>query len=144
MGCGPSANALFELKKNYTSETWFKTELMDLSDNSLQTYIITESTNFINVGHGMCSGPFKFGKSSTYQVRLTPMLCNGILLQDDGWSHIANPYKKELEQTLQDGEWKSIKNPYQENDTGFKLIYFLIFALSGFLLFLFFFKSKQK
>jgi len=143
-GCGPAVSATFKITKNYSIETWFKTELKDLSDNSLQTYILTNASNFIDVGHGMCSGPFQFGQSGNYKVRFTPMLSNGNFLQDEGWSTFSNPYQKKGKNTFETSEWTTFKNPYQKNEKNLKSLYLSIVSLVVLLLIILVVKILRK
>lgn len=93
-GCGPSANAIFEIKNNSNSEIWYKTEMIDLTTKEKTIFYITEWESQINVGHGMCSGGFSFNKSGKYKVRFTPMNTDGSLLKTTEWKIFESPYAK--------------------------------------------------
>ncbi|RKM93070.1 hypothetical protein D7036_22485, partial [Aquimarina sp. BL5] len=53
-GCGPSVNAVFNVKNKSEIEIWYKTELVDLSSNENTIYYIKANNVDLNVGHGMC------------------------------------------------------------------------------------------
>ena len=54
-GCGPSANAIFDVKNKFESEIWYKTEVVAINTNKKNIYYIKEWNGKLNVGHGMCS-----------------------------------------------------------------------------------------
>ena len=69
-GCGPSANAIFNIKNKSESETWYKTEVVDLSTNNTKVFYIKEWNGRLNVGHGMCSGAFTYNNKGKYKLDL--------------------------------------------------------------------------
>ncbi|TVZ56153.1 hypothetical protein OD91_1433 [Lutibacter sp. Hel_I_33_5] len=93
-GCGPSSNAIFSIHNKSNKEIWYKTELIDLTTNSKKVYIIKEWKNEINVGHGMCSGAFKFNNKGKYKVRFTPMNTDGKMNKKTKWYTFESPNSK--------------------------------------------------
>jgi hypothetical protein len=93
-GCGPSVNAIFDIKNKKHREIWYKTELINLVTKSKKTYIIREWKNNLNVGHGMCAGAFKFEKKGRYKVRFTPMNIDGKMNRSTEWFIFDNPHSK--------------------------------------------------
>jgi len=91
-GCGPSANAIFNVKNKTGSEIWYKTEVVDLSTNEKIIFYITEWNEKLNVGHGMCSGAFTFTKKGKYKVRFTPMNIDGSSLKTTTWKAFDSPF----------------------------------------------------
>jgi hypothetical protein len=91
-GCGPSANAIFEIKNNSNPEIWCKTEMIDLTTKEKTIFYITEWEGKIHVGHGMCAGGFSFNKSGKYKVRFTPMNIDGNSLKTTEWKIFRSPY----------------------------------------------------
>lgn len=91
-GCGPSANAIFEIENQSKSEIWFKTEVMELKTNKRTTFYIREWKNTLNVGHGMCAGAFTFNNKGKYKVRFTPMNTDGKSLKTTKWITFNSPY----------------------------------------------------
>lgn len=94
-GCGPSANAIFEVNNLSKSETWFKTEVIEISTNTKTTFYITSYENKINVGHGMCSGAFTFKNNGKYKVRFTAMNTDGKELKSTEWTTFESPFKND-------------------------------------------------
>ncbi|WP_299256388.1 hypothetical protein [uncultured Aquimarina sp.] len=92
-GCGPSANAIFKIKNKLTSETWYKTEVMNL--NSKTTFYIKERNGHLYVGHGMCAGAFTFDRKGQYKVRFTPMNIDGKSLKTTEWKTFDSPFMKD-------------------------------------------------
>ncbi len=91
-GCGPSANAIFNLINRADSETWFKTEVVDLSTDTNTIYYIKEWYGKVNVGHGMCFGAFTFNREAKYKVRFTPMNNDGEILTTSNWIFFDSPF----------------------------------------------------
>ena len=94
-GCGPSANAIFEVSNSSKSETWFKTEVLEISTNTTTTFYLTSYENKINVGHGMCSGAFTFKNNGKYKVRFTAMNTDGKELESTEWTTFESPFKND-------------------------------------------------
>lgn len=90
-GCGNSVNAIFSIKNNTDIEVWYKTEVVNLTNNRNNTYYIKEWKGKLNVGHGMCAGAFSFDLSSRYKVRFTPMNTDGRTLNTTDWIEFENP-----------------------------------------------------
>lgn len=92
-GCGPAAYAFFDPENSGDEEIWFRTELHDKSNNSSRTYILTEWLGKIAVGHGMCSGGFRFNNEGEYKVRFTAMNIDGKKASVTPWNTFESPYK---------------------------------------------------
>jgi hypothetical protein len=69
-GCGPSANAIFEILNKSENEIWYRTEIVDMTTGSKIIYIIREWNNSLSVGHGMCSGAFLFKEKESIKSDL--------------------------------------------------------------------------
>ena len=91
-GCGPSANAIFNVKNKSESEIWYKTEVVDLNTNSKKIFYIKEWNGKLNVGHGMCSGAFTYKRKGKYKVRFTPMNTDGKSLKTTNWTTYGSPF----------------------------------------------------
>lgn len=91
-GCGPSANAIFDVKNKFESEIWYKTEVVAINTNKKNIYYIKEWNGKLNVGHGMCSGAFTFNRKGKYKVRFTPMNTDGKSLKTTDWKIFENPF----------------------------------------------------
>ena len=91
-GCGPSANAIFNVKNKSESEIWYKTEVVDLGTNDKKIYYIKEWNGKLNVGHGMCSGAFIYNNKGKYKVRFTPMNTDGKSLKTTDWKTFESPF----------------------------------------------------
>lgn len=93
-GCGPSVNAIFNVKNKTQEEIWFRTELIDLTTKFKKTFIIREWNKVLSVGHGMCSGAFIFKGKGKYKVRFTPMNTDGKMNKTTKWFIFDNPNSK--------------------------------------------------
>lgn len=91
-GCGPSANAIFNIKNKTETEIWYKTEVIELSTNIKTTFYIGEWKGKLNVGHDMCSGAFIYKHKGKYKVRFTPMNTDGKPLKTTKWKVFESPY----------------------------------------------------
>ena len=91
-GCGPSANAIFDVKNKAESEIWYKTEVLDLSTNNKKVFYIKEWNGKLNVGHGMCAGAFTYKNKGKYKVRFTPMNIDGESLKTTDWMTFESPF----------------------------------------------------
>ncbi len=91
-GCGPSANAIFDVKNKSESEIWYKTEVVEIETNKKNIYYIKEWNGKLNVGHGMCSGAFTFNRKGKYKVRFTPMNIDGKSVRTTDWKTFESPF----------------------------------------------------
>jgi len=91
-GCGPSVNAIFNVKNKSDSEIWYKTQVVDLKTNNKTIFYIKEWDGTLNVGHGMCAGAFTFNSTGKYKVRITPMNTDGKPLPKTDWKTFESPY----------------------------------------------------
>lgn len=91
-GCGPSANAIFNVKNKSESEIWYKTEVVDLNTNNKKVFYIKEWNGKLNVGHGMCAGAFTYKNKGKYKVRFTPMNTVGKSLKTTDWTTFESPF----------------------------------------------------
>ncbi|PXY01448.1 hypothetical protein DF185_08155 [Marinifilum breve] len=91
-GCGPSANAIFNIANKGESEIWYRTEFVDLSTKEKTVYFITEWKDKLYVGHGMCAGAFTFNETGKYKVRFTPMNTDGEMLETTKWTTFESPF----------------------------------------------------
>jgi len=94
-GCGPSANAIYNVKNKSESEIWYKTEVINLSTSDKKTFYIKEWNGKLNVGHGMCSGAFTYNNKGKYKVRFTPMNADGKSLKTTDWKTFESPFMKD-------------------------------------------------
>jgi hypothetical protein len=76
-GCGPSVFAGFSLDVSEISDLLVRTTVKDLSTGAESSYYIHYSDGLANVGHGMCSGAFKFKSNTKYLVSFTLMDSSG-------------------------------------------------------------------
>ncbi len=84
-GCGDAERAFFKVENANTDEIWYKVELKNSKSNKVQTnYVIPYNQDMIRVGHGMCSGYFKFIQGK-YMVRFTPMNADGKKIKATKW-----------------------------------------------------------
>jgi hypothetical protein len=91
-GCGPEANAIFNVKNKSESEIWYKTEVVDLSTNKTNVFYIKEWNGKLNVGHGMCAGAFTYNNKGKYKVRFTPMNTDGKSIKTTDWTTFESPF----------------------------------------------------
>lgn len=91
-GCGPDANAIFNIKNKSSFEVWYKTEVVDIKTNKQTTYYIKEWNEQLHVGHGMCAGAFTFNNKGKYKVRFTPMNTDGKSLKTTNWKIFESPF----------------------------------------------------
>ena len=91
-GCGPSANAIFDVKNKPESEIWYKTEVIDLSTTNKKIFYIKEWNGKLNVGHGMCAGAFTYKNNGQYKVRFTPLNTDGKSLKTTDWTTFESPF----------------------------------------------------
>ncbi|WP_298422901.1 hypothetical protein [uncultured Kordia sp.] len=91
-GCGPEANAIFDVKNDPSKKTWYRTELLDVSTNTTSVYYIQSYNNKISVGHDMCSGAFSFNRKGMYKVRFTPINSDGKAARATNWITFKSPF----------------------------------------------------
>ena len=91
-GCGPAAHAVFDIEYSLNSEAWYFTEVVELGTNKKSTYYLDEWDGKLFVGHGMCSGAFRFNDKGKYKVRFTPMNTAGESLKSTAWKIFDSPF----------------------------------------------------
>lgn len=91
-GCGPEANAIFKINNKPKSETWYKTEVIEVETNKKTVYYIREWAGTLNVGHDMCAGAFTFKRKGKYKVRFTAMNIDGESLTTTTWITFKSPF----------------------------------------------------
>ena len=94
-GCGPSANAEFNVVNSNNSEIWYKTEVIEISTGKKTEFYLTIDENKIDVGHGMCSGAFTYNNKGKYKVRFKPMNADGKELQITEWLEFKSPFEND-------------------------------------------------
>lgn len=94
-GCGPSANAIFNVNNVAETEVWYRTEVTEIDTNKKHVYYIIDCDGNLNVGHGMCSGAFIFNPKSKYKVRFTPINTDGKSLGTTDWILFKNPFQND-------------------------------------------------
>ncbi len=92
-GCGPSVNAIFNVKNKSVTKVWYKTEVINITTNKKTIYYIKEWDKKLAVGHGMCAGAFTFYEKGKYKVRFTPMNTDGQTLKTTEWTTFNSPLK---------------------------------------------------
>lgn len=91
-GCGPEANAVFDISGKGDAEIWYKTEVEELATGKRTIYYIREWKDQLFVGHGMCSGAFTYKKDGKYKVRFTPLNIDGNELATTSWTSFDSPF----------------------------------------------------
>jgi hypothetical protein len=91
-GCGPAANAIFNIKSTNSQEIWYEAEFVDLETGKSNTYILHPKEGKLYVGHGMCSGAFTYAKTGKYKVRFTPMNIDGETSKTTKWFTYESPF----------------------------------------------------
>ena len=94
-GCGPSANAEFNVVNSNNSEIWYKTEVIELSTGKKTEFYLTINENKISVGHGMCSGAFTYNKNGKYKARFIPLNADGKELLFTDWTEYESPFQSD-------------------------------------------------
>lgn len=91
-GCGPEANAVFEISGRGNAEIWYKTEMEELETGKRSIYYIREWKDQLYVGHDMCAGAFTYTKKGRYKVRFTPLNIDGRELETTAWTSFDSPF----------------------------------------------------
>lgn len=70
-GCGPEAYVVFDFPIKDSSDVYVKTTVKNMKLGVETVFYIKPSDNKIEIGHGMCSGAFKFDKGKNYEVEFS-------------------------------------------------------------------------
>ncbi len=76
-GCGPATYVIFDYSIKDSSVIIIKATVKNLKTGRETTYYIKPSDNQISIGHGMCSGAFKFDDSLEYEIEFSFMDASG-------------------------------------------------------------------
>lgn len=83
-GCGPIIFANFSFSASDKSEFLIKTTVRNISTGKETTYYLKAEENLIAVGHGMCSGAFKFEDGENFEVEFSLFDASGNLSKSNG------------------------------------------------------------
>lgn len=97
-GCGPAIYVIFDYFVTDSSEVKVKTTVKNLTTETETTYYISANQGKIQIGHGMCSGPFKFEEGEKYEVEFALMDASGNMLN---WERERIPFVSPTEK-----DWK--------------------------------------
>ncbi|MBB4807858.1 hypothetical protein HNP38_003174 [Chryseobacterium defluvii] len=100
-GCGPSTHVVFSNPAKDKSDIIVKTTVKNLKTGKETTYYIEPDGKEIRVGHGMCSGAFKFDDNNNYEVEFSFMDASGNLKV---WTGERIKFTKPTKETNHDNE----------------------------------------
>ncbi len=80
-GCGPIVFANFTHSESDNSEYLIKTILKNKSTGIETTYYLKASDEIIAVGHGMCSGAFRFNVGDNFEIEFSLFDASGNLTE---------------------------------------------------------------
>jgi len=95
-GCGPSVQTTYMLPTANKNHNFVLTEIMEENTGKTFKYYLSLKENLLIVGHGMCSGAYKFKQDKSYKIRF------GTTNKKDGidwiaWKNCPNPWDYENE-----------------------------------------------
>ncbi|MDI1233438.1 MAG: hypothetical protein PSX81_04085 [bacterium] len=76
-GCGPEINVKFSCPVLDSSEYLIKATVKNLLTHKQSTYYVQADKKSIEIGHGMCSGAFDFGKGTAFEIEFSIMDASG-------------------------------------------------------------------
>ncbi|WP_235299822.1 hypothetical protein [Portibacter marinus] len=93
-GCGPSVETVFKLSTPNKNPQYLIVEISEVNTGRTFKYYIIPKDNLLTVGHGMCSGPFRFKHNNSYKIRF------GTKNEEDDiewldWRNCPNPWNFE-------------------------------------------------
>lgn len=91
-GCGPAVHTFFSVNNVPSTEVWFRTEFIDVSNNQKTTFYLKASKGILGLGHGMCSGAFRYRGSGKYKARFIAVNTDGTVLKRSNWKIFDSPY----------------------------------------------------
>jgi len=68
MGCGPSRIVYFQFSGSDKSKLFVRATVKNMATGKSTTYIVETKEGQVQIGHGMCSGPFHFDDGDNYEV----------------------------------------------------------------------------
>lgn len=68
-GCGPDIHSVFSMKAEHSHELLVRAEVENMDDAVSSMFILPLGTTTLGIGHGMCSGAFKFVYDARYRAR---------------------------------------------------------------------------
>lgn len=76
-GCGPEMHVNFSCFVSDSSEYLVKATVKNLTTNVSKSYYIRHNDSTISIGHGMCSGAFRFTGDDQYEVTFSLLDASG-------------------------------------------------------------------
>jgi hypothetical protein len=70
-GCGPAIYAHVRVRVSDASDVLYRVTVEPVSGGAARTYLIEARDGELQVGHGMCSGPFVLAAGIRYRIRVT-------------------------------------------------------------------------
>lgn len=92
-GCGPANYAIFESSVIDGSKVLIQVDIRNINSKEINTYLvpIDIENGLITLGHGMCSGAFKFKSGESYEVQFKPIDECGNYGAGTTWYKFDNP-----------------------------------------------------
>ncbi len=83
---------LISCKGDTKQQDRFRTEFIDVSNNQKTTFYHKASKGILGLGHGMCSGAFRYRGSGKYKARFIAVNTDGEVLKRSNWKIFDSPY----------------------------------------------------
>lgn len=96
LGCGPVVFTRYRLNATDESQFLIETELENLKNNTVNQYFLSlDDYGTLIVGHGMCSGAFKYSVNQKYRVRFRLMdICGNSDGRWTRWIQFMSPFEQ--------------------------------------------------
>lgn len=95
-GCGPAVSSFFSFEVKGEEGSMIHTQLQEIGTEIVNEYILNvPKGDLLDVGHGMCSGPFYYKVSKMYRVRFMLLDASGSGAEQwTDWIEFASPLHK--------------------------------------------------
>lgn len=100
-GCGPTILVTFDCNVIDSSEYLIKTTVKCIETRKKTTYYIASNKGEMEIGHGMCYGPFHFEDGDNYEVKFSLMDASGNLTI---WSGYSIEFTKPIDKNAKEEE----------------------------------------
>ena len=93
-GCGPAVENRYTTNDEINNDQFILTQILEIESGKLSEYYIIKKNDELKIGHGMCSGPYKFKRNNSYKIRFSADYVNEIS-EEINWVSCPNPWENE-------------------------------------------------
>ena len=93
-GCVPAVENSYTTNDEIKNDQFILTQILEIESGKLTEFYVIKTNDELRVGHGMCSGPYKFAQNNSYKIRFSLDYLNEIT-DEMNWVNCPNPWENQ-------------------------------------------------